>query len=171
MSTSKYSVGICSGHFSILHAGHIDYFASAKSRCEKLVVIVNNDEQVKRKKGAVIVNQEYRVHIISSLKMVDFVVLSIDLDDSVSATLAAIGRLNDGQSICFFNSGDRKPSNANEKETAICSLYGIKTEWIDLPKIDSSSRIIDLLEHQFDYLPHNIVDNSVNDEGENDCCE
>jgi cytidyltransferase-like protein len=171
MSTSKYDVGICSGHFSILHAGHIDYLTAAKERCEKLIVVVNNDDQVKRKKGSVIINQADRVKIVAALRSVDLVVLSIDLDDSVSATLAAIGRLNDGQNICFFNSGDRKPSNANEKETAICGLYGIKTEWIDLPKVDSSSRIIDFLSHQLNNPLYNVVNNSVDNEGENDCCE
>ena len=42
-------VVVISGYFNTLHVGHIDYIAAAKRLGDTLVVIINNDEQVKLK--------------------------------------------------------------------------------------------------------------------------
>ena len=40
-----------SGYFDPLHVGHIEYLEKAKSLGDKLVVIINSDEQARLKKG------------------------------------------------------------------------------------------------------------------------
>ena len=42
---------IVSGYFNPIHSGHLDYFQEAKKLGDFLVVIVNNDDQVKVKIG------------------------------------------------------------------------------------------------------------------------
>ena len=40
---------VASGYFNPIHAGHLDYLESAKKLADYLIVIVNNDKQVKMK--------------------------------------------------------------------------------------------------------------------------
>lgn len=137
-----YNFGIVSMFANPLHCGHLDYMDSAKRKSHKLIVIVNNDLQAVNKIGKIYINENDRVRIIRSLRVVDDVVLSIDTDESVAKTLEEIARsIGYSKSICFFNSGDRNQSNQNKKEADICRLLDIQTEFIDLVKVDSSSRL------------------------------
>jgi len=117
----KVSKGIvvASGYFDILHTGHIHYLAEAKKLGEKLIVIVNNDYQSKKKKGFVVMTQRERMEIIQSLKFVDYVVLSIDKDSSVCKTLESIPNPS-----IFVNGGDRFADDIPEFK--LCKRLGIK---------------------------------------------
>lgn len=57
---------------------------------DKLVVIVNNDNQAALKKGTPFMIEEDRLKIVSSLKCVDEVFLSIDEDSTVCRSLQAV---------------------------------------------------------------------------------
>ena len=59
-----------------MHHGHIKYLEQAKSFGDKLIVGVNNDESVARLKGSdrPINSLEQRMHVLSGLKSVDWVV-------------------------------------------------------------------------------------------------
>ncbi|MEW6506600.1 MAG: D-glycero-beta-D-manno-heptose 1-phosphate adenylyltransferase [Bacteroidota bacterium] len=63
------------GCFDILHAGHVDYLAKAKSFGDVLIVALNSDLSVTKIKGKnrPVVPLQERAFIISSLKAVDFV--------------------------------------------------------------------------------------------------
>ena len=50
---------IVSGYFSPLHCGHLDYLEAGASLGDRLIVIVNNDLQQKKKKGKVILPKEF----------------------------------------------------------------------------------------------------------------
>ena len=76
-----------SGGFDPLHAGHIEYLEKAKALGDKLVVIINNDDFLMKKKGYVFMPFNDRVRIISSLRFVDEVMVSIDDDQTVSKSL------------------------------------------------------------------------------------
>jgi cytidyltransferase-like protein len=52
-------IGIVSGYFNPIHQGHIEYINAAKDECDYLVVIVNNDDQVKLKGSAVFMNAQF----------------------------------------------------------------------------------------------------------------
>ena len=56
-----------SGYFDPLHVGHIEYLEKAKSLGDKLIVIVNSDEQAKLKKGKSFMTEGDRLKIIKSL--------------------------------------------------------------------------------------------------------
>src|SRR3989338_11171476 len=79
-----------SGYFDPLHRGHLELFSRAKKLGTKLIVIINNDEQAKLKKGFAFMPEKERLAVVSSLKMVDKAVLSIDKDKTVCQTLASL---------------------------------------------------------------------------------
>jgi D-beta-D-heptose 7-phosphate kinase/D-beta-D-heptose 1-phosphate adenosyltransferase len=107
-----------SGYFNPLHVGHLDMIEKAKKLGDRLVVIVNNDAQVKVKGSVPFMNQADRLRIIQSLRAVDEVFLSIDKDKTVCKSLAKI------KPNIFANGGDRKNLN-DVPEFAICQKLGI----------------------------------------------
>ena len=107
-----------SGYFDPLHVGHIEYLELAKKLGDKLIVIINNDEQAKLKKGKSFMNEKDRMKIILSLTCVDEVFLSIDKDQTQCNSLKLL------KPNIFANGGDR---NNNEiPELSICKKLNIK---------------------------------------------
>ena len=114
---------IVSGYFNPLHKGHIEYFKLAKSRGDLLFIIVNNDIQRKKKGSKEFMLQDERIIIISSLKIVDEVILSIDNKSDVSKTIRYIFDNYKNLDLSFANGGDQ--FNKNSPEFPICSELGI----------------------------------------------
>lgn len=139
-----------SGYFNPLHVGHLDYIYEAKKLGEKLLVIVNNDEQVKIKGSVPFMSQDDRIRIVESITPVSGAVLSIDTDGSVVETLKNIYNRynlargwcsNSTVSILFANGGDRKLGNTPEEE--FCKEVGIETVYgVGGGKRESSSELI-----------------------------
>lgn len=127
-----------SGYFDPIHVGHLDYINEAKKLGDKLIVIVNNNHQCVLKKGKPFMDENDRVTIVSSIKHVDEVFLSIDKDKTVCKSLEKI------KPAIFANGGDRK--NYEIPESVICNKYNI--EIIDGlgEKIRSSSDLTGLKE-------------------------
>ena len=94
---------IVSGYFSPLHCGHLDYLEEAATAGDRLVVIVNNNEQQILKKGKLIMDQEDRLRIVKALSVVDEAIISIDNDRSVGRTLALIAKSNENSDLIFGN--------------------------------------------------------------------
>lgn len=111
-----------SGGYDPLHRGHIQLFEEAKKLGDELVVILNNDNWLKKKKGFVFMSQNERKDIINSLKWVDKVVLtghsSNSKDMSVNAELKKI------KPDIFANGGDR--TRKNIPEVAVCNEINCK---------------------------------------------
>jgi len=128
-------IKVCtSGYYDPLHVGHIECFEKAKLLGDYLIVIVNNDYQASLKKSKSLMCEEDRVRIISSLKMVDEVVLAIDQDKSCCNTLKII------VPNIFAKGGDRFAGEIPEKE--VCDMLNIKIVDGLGDKIRSSSQII-----------------------------
>lgn len=81
---------VASGYFDPIHVGHIEYLEMAAKLGDKLIVIVNNDNQAALKKGTPFMTEGDRLKIVSSLKCVDEVFLSIDEDPTVCRSLQAV---------------------------------------------------------------------------------
>ena len=107
-----------SGYFDPIHIGHLEYLKLAKELGDKLVVIVNNNDQCVLKKGKPFMDELDRVEIVKSLKIVDEVFLSIDKDKTVCASLEEI------KPDIFANGGDR--STGEIPESSICKKYNIE---------------------------------------------
>ena len=135
-------VVIVSGYFSPLHCGHLDYLEEAAIAGDRLLVIVNNNEQQVMKKGKLIMDQEDRLRIIKSLSIVDEAIISIDSDHTVSQTLELIAETYPSSDLIFGNGGDRN-SLEDIPEADTCKKYKIKTvfNFGGTNKRDSSTRI------------------------------
>ncbi len=73
------------GCFDLIHVGHIKYLQKAKDLGDYLIVALNSDSSVRRIKGVPrpIINETDRVHLISAIEAVDFVVV-FNEDEPVS---------------------------------------------------------------------------------------
>jgi cytidyltransferase-like protein len=107
-----------SGYFDPLHVGHVEFFQLAKELGSKLIVIINNNQQAKIKKGSFFMDEKDRMEIVAALRHVDEVFLSIDSDGSVCKSLEAI------KPDIFANGGDR--SLEEIPETSVMKKYNIK---------------------------------------------
>ena len=76
------TVVITSGYFNPIHPWHIECLELCKELWDELRVIVNNDIQAKLKTGkdTVFQDENFRMKVVSSLKVVDQVFLSVDQD-------------------------------------------------------------------------------------------
>ena len=105
---------LVTGGFDPIHGGHIDYFEDAKSLSTYLIVGVNSDEWLRRKKGRPFMSWESRKRIIDQMNIVDYV---IDFDDSDGSANDAIEQcLKDFDKVIFCNGGDRGEDNIPEYE-------------------------------------------------------
>lgn len=70
------NIVMTNGCFDILHPGHVAYLEEAKELGKRLIVAVNDDNSVKRLKGAgrPINTLEFRMNMLAALKAVDWVV-------------------------------------------------------------------------------------------------
>ena len=125
-----------SGYFDPIHVGHLEYFKNSKKLGDKLLVIVNNDEQATLKKGKPFMPVDERIILINELECVDIVVKSIDTDRTVCQTLATI----EPKPTYFCNGGDQ--FNDIIPEAEICNQRGISLVDGLGEKIQSSSWLI-----------------------------
>ncbi|HDY72644.1 MAG TPA: cytidyltransferase [bacterium] len=107
-----------SGYFNPVHIGHIRMFEEAKKLGTKLVVIINNDKQVKLKGSCPFINEKERMEIIASFAVVDSIILAIDEDRTVCKTLGLI------KPDIFANGGDRIRKNI--PEVTVCKKINCK---------------------------------------------
>jgi len=140
---NKKTLVIISGYFNPLHAGHIKYIEGARALGDALLVIVNNDRQQLLKKGKVIMSEDDRCTVVSALRDVGSVVLSLDGDPTVCRTLDYVARnLKHKYTLIFANGGDRDDSK-EVPETFVCKKHGIQMVFDagGTDKVDSSTRV------------------------------
>ncbi|MFC1946294.1 adenylyltransferase/cytidyltransferase family protein [Chloroflexota bacterium] len=128
----KEKIVTVSGGFDPVHVGHVRMIRGA-SKLGKLIVILNNDAFLIRKKGRPFMPLEERKEILENIKGVDSVFVSIDEDDSVYKSLEAI------KPDIFANGGDRK-DESEIRESEVCKRLGIEMVFnVGGGKVQSSS--------------------------------
>lgn len=125
-----------SGGFDPLHEGHIEYLSDAAA-FGKVIVLLNTDDWLMRKKGSVFQKWESRRRILECLRFVHCVLPAIDGDDTVCKSIE-----NLRETIKYFGKGgDRYECNTPEKD--ICErleinvIYGLGGQ-----KVQSSSNLL-----------------------------
>ena len=103
---------LVSGGFDPIHSGHISYFKKAKDLSDYLVVGLNSEEWLTRKKGQYFQSWEERAKIIRHLNMVNAVISWDDEDDSACGAIAKC--LEIAETVIFANGGDRGKDNTPE---------------------------------------------------------
>ena len=106
-------VSLVTGGFDPIHSGHIRYFERAKDLSEYLVVGLNTNEWLTKKKGQYFLPWVERADILSHLDMVDAVITVPD-DEKGSACGAIAKCLEISEQVIFCNGGDRIKSNIPE---------------------------------------------------------
>ena len=140
MQKAMKKIVITSGFFNPIHIGHINLIRKAKQLGDFLVVIVNNDEQVKLKGSIPFMAEQERIEIIKALRYADDVVLSIDKDGSVIESLKMVAKLYPGE-LFFAKGGDRNVNNIPEKK--VCEEFNIEViNGVGGGKVQSSSLLL-----------------------------
>lgn len=123
-----------SGGFDPLHIGHLEMFREAATH-GKLVVILNSDAWLLRKKGFAFMPWQDRAAIIGDLKYVHEVVAVDDADGTVCEALSRL------KPAMFANGGDRSANTT--PEVSLCAALGIELLWnVGGGKRASSSELI-----------------------------
>ena len=134
---------ILSGGFDPIHIGHVRMFRAAKEMQSKVIVGVNSDEWLSRKKGQPFMKESERIEILNSSKYIDSVINFDDTDDTACNLIKKVIELykNDNVKIFFGNGGDRTVKSTPEVE--YCQKNGIEMLWgVGGNKIQSSSDLI-----------------------------
>ena len=105
---------LVTGGFDPLHSGHIAYFKAAKALGDILVVGVNSDEWLTRKKGAPFMPYTERATIVRNIVGVDFVIDFNDSDGSANHAIQMVRQSYPHDTIIFANGGDRTSLNVPE---------------------------------------------------------
>jgi len=123
-----------SGGFDPVHKGHVQMIEEA-SKLGSVMVIINSDDWLKRKKGYVFMPWEDRAYIMGNIKGVRIVAA---VDDSDNTVCEALRRMKPD---AFANGGDRKDNNTPEMD--VCNELGIELLWnIGGEKVESSSNLV-----------------------------
>ena len=125
---------VISGGMDPVHIGHIKMIKAA-AELGRVIVVLNSDEWLVRKKGYAFMSFEERKYLLENIKGVSEV---SDVDDADGTVCEALQRLKPDM---FGNGGDRTSDNTPEKE--VCLDIGIQMVWnLGGEKIQSSSDLV-----------------------------
>jgi len=134
MTSDSEKTVLLSGGFDPVHVGHVRMIRAA-SELGRVVVAVNSDDWLMRKKGYIFMPWPERTEILRAILGVAEVVAVEDDDGTVCEVLKKL------QPDIFGNGGDR--TNKNTPEKATCQELGIKMIWaLGGKKIQSSSELV-----------------------------
>ncbi len=132
---------LVTGGFDPIHSGHIAYFKAAKTLGDMLIVGLNSDDWLERKKGRAFMPWNERLCIINNLSMVDKVFTFDDTDGSAKHFIQQVRAHYPDAQLIFANGGDRTAKNIPEmdvEDTNIIFEFGVGGE----DKKNSSSWIL-----------------------------
>ena len=125
---------LVSGGFDPLHDGHLDYLEGA-AKYGRVIVALNSDEWLLKKKGWVFMPWYARARILNQLAVVFDVLQVYDADGTVCEALRGIRPTH------FANGGDRTIANVSERDVCrqleITQLFGVGGK-----KVRSSSDLV-----------------------------
>lgn len=130
---------LVTGGFDPIHSGHISYFNSAKQLGDKLIVGLNSDAWLERKKGQAFMPLNERMSIVANLRVVDDCIMFDDSDNSARDAIRLVKQMYPDAEIIFANGGDRTAVNIPEMtEKDVVFKFGVGGE----DKKNSSSWIL-----------------------------
>lgn len=133
-------VVLVTGGFDPLHSGHIAYFKAAKALGDLLIVGLNSDAWLERKKGRAFMPMSERFSVVSALKVVDSVLIYNDDDGSSCDAIRLARARHPDAEIIFANGGDRTKDNIPEMSVPdVTFKFGVGGD----TKLNSSSWILE----------------------------
>ena len=153
------SIIVLSGGFDPVHRGHLRMFREASWLGHHVIVGLNSDEWLTRKKGKPFMEFEERKEILESIKYINQVIPFDDSDDTASDLIRRVHTIYDSKEheydyadldhqgmidyykIYFANGGDR--TSKNVPEMSVCKELDVTMLWgVGGGKIQSSSWLI-----------------------------
>ena len=107
---------LVTGGFDPIHSGHIAYLRAARELGDVLVVGVNSDDWLTRKKGRPFMTWEERATIVAAIHDVDRVINFDDTDNSAKDAIRKTRSIYPKDEIIFANGGDRTKENIPEMD-------------------------------------------------------
>ncbi len=135
-----------SGGFDPVHIGHIDLLREAKKLGDRLVVILNNDNWLQKKKGFVFMNEKERKAVLLAIRYVDEVIITSHTENAEDMSVSK--ELEQMKPDIFANGGDRNetdaanPNSSLYKDIKTCERLGIKIIFNLGHKMQSSSELV-----------------------------
>jgi cytidyltransferase-like protein len=131
---------LATGGFDPIHTGHLSYLNAAKALGDILIVGVNTDAWLERKKGQAFMPRSERAAIVQNLAMVDHVTFFDDSDGTAIEAIRTVKGLYPNDEIIFANGGDRTATNIPEMaEQNVIFKFGVGGD----NKANSSSWILE----------------------------
>ena len=131
---TPYTTVCVSGGFDPVHIGHLRMIQEA-SKFGNVIIIVNSDDWLMRKKGYIFMPYEERCEILEGFAATNSTTYVDDSDNTVCEALRRI------KPDYFANGGDRKTNNTPEMD--VCEELGIEMLWgVGGGKIQSSSTLV-----------------------------
>ena len=116
----KVTVAVCGAFDPYPHIGHLEHIRLAKQLGDELIVIMNSDADVFRKRGAVFTPMGQRYRMLKDNKNVDEVYISIDGDGTITKSLLWL------KPQILAKGGDRVASTMPKSEIEMCEKIGCK---------------------------------------------
>jgi len=137
------NIVILSGGFDPVHEGHIAMFREAKNKYDTVIVGLNSDDWLARKKGKPFMSYYARKTVLESIKYIDSVLSFDDTDGTARDLLAYCKKSYPSYKLTFGNGGDR--SNACYPEIDYCFSNDIALDDTlgGSNKMNSSSTLLD----------------------------
>jgi D-beta-D-heptose 7-phosphate kinase/D-beta-D-heptose 1-phosphate adenosyltransferase len=107
---------LVTGGFDPIHSGHIAYFKAARTLGDMLIVGLNSDDWLERKKGRAFMPWNERLCIVNNLSMVDEVFTFDDTDGSARHFIQQVRAHYPDAELIFANGGDRTKDNIPEMD-------------------------------------------------------
>lgn len=113
---------LVTGGFDPVHSGHIAYFKAARELGTMLIVGLNSDEWLQRKKGRAFMPWNERLCVINNLSMIDEVYTFNDDDGSARHFIEQVRAHYPTAELIFANGGDRTDKNIPEMDVVDSNL-------------------------------------------------
>jgi cytidyltransferase-like protein len=110
------TIVLVTGGFDPIHSGHIAYLKAARKLGDILVVGVNSDAWLQRKKGRAFMPLSERTEILRNIQGVDFVIDFDDADGSAKKAIWMVRQSYPRDHLIFANGGDRTTTNIPEMD-------------------------------------------------------
>lgn len=131
---------LISGGMDPLHFGHLEYIRAA-ARLGQVIVLLNSDDWLNRKKGYALLDWDTRAEILREMRNVYAVWEVEDADNTVCSGIRKAKQVLGNAEIIFAKGGDRTEENTPEQD--VCKQLGIKVVFgVGGEKIASSSDIV-----------------------------
>jgi len=135
------TIVLITGGFDPIHSGHLAYITEAKKLGDTLVVGLNSDDWLTRKKGQPFMPFEERLEVLRHIQEIDYIINFDDYDNTAKQAIREVRKKFKKDKIIFANGGDRTNDNIPEMDVDVKNVefvFGVGGE----DKKNSSSWIL-----------------------------